>query len=127
MLHPFSQLNDEIGVISSSLSVQTLSTNAYKATSANFEYVGCSYTCPAGKTAIVYGRTQYSSGKPIGIALSTSSTQLNVLCESSNVGSYVLRTPLCMVSSGDTVYLWDKRVEAPSSTNNCYIIGMVIG
>ena len=118
---------EQISGISASLTERTFNTVAYKALSTNYEYNGCSYTVPDGKVAILYGRTQYSNGKPVGLALSLSNTQLNVISETSNVGNYVLRTPVCMVGGGNTVYLWEKRESVPGSTNTSFIIGMLIG
>lgn len=117
----------DIATINSSLSAQTLTSTDYKATSSNFEYTGISYTCPIGKTAIVYGQTAYGHSRPIGLALSSSNSALIALCETTNVGSYVIRTPALMITGGETVYLWDKRYDTPVGTNPFYIKGIVIG
>lgn len=117
----------DIATINSSLTAQTLASTNYKATSGNFEYTGLSYTCPTGKTAIVFGQTSYANTRPIGLALSASNSALNAVCETSNVGNYVLRTPALMITSGETVYLWDKRDGAASGNNPFYIKGIVIG
>lgn len=114
-------------MIDSSLSAQTLTSTDYKATSSNFEYVGLSYTCPTGKTAIIYGQTAYANSRPIGLALSSSNSALIALCETSNVGSYVIRTPALMITGGETVYLWNKRYDTPVGNNPFYIKGIVIG
>ena len=116
-----------IDTLNDTLSADTLATGNYQATSGNFEYTGVSFTCPEGKTAIVYGQTSYANTKPIGLAFSGTNTALNVLCESTNVGNYVVRTPALMIVGGETVYLWDKRESAASAVNPFIIKGIVIG
>ena len=118
---------EQIANINTALTAQTLTSTDYKATSSNFEYIGLSYTCPTGKTAIVYGQTAYANSRPIGLALSSSNSALIALCETSNVGSYVIRTPALMITGGETVYLWDKRYDTPVGNNPFYIKGIVIG
>lgn len=108
------------------LSADTLASGNYQATSDAFEYTGVSYRCPEGKTAIIYATTTYANSKPVGLALSGSSSSLSVLGESTNVGAYVIRTPAVMLAGGETAYLWDKRDNAASGTNPFAIKGVVI-
>lgn len=109
------------------LTSDTLASGNYQATSDAFEYTGVSYTCPEGKTAIIYATTSYANSKPVGLALSGRSSSLNVLGESTNVGAYVIRTPAVMLAGGETAYLWDKRDTAAIGINPFAIKGIVIG
>ena len=104
----------------------TLATKAYKATTTDYEYTGCSYTVPQGKIAILYARAQYSSGMPVGVLLSWNSNSLNVLCATDLTNKYVSRTPLAIVTGGNTVYVWEKRASIPSFNNESVIFGIVL-
>ena len=121
-----STAREQISSISASLTEVTLATKAYKATSTDYEYTGCSYTVPQGKIAILYARAQYASGMPVGVLLSWNSASLNVLCVTDLTNKYVSRTPLAIVTGGNTVYVWEKRSSIPSSSNESTIFGILI-
>lgn len=116
----------DISNLKTSFSETKLASNNFQATTTNYEYTGCSYTVPQGKTAILYARAQYSSGTPIGVLLSWNSNSLNVLCATDLSGQYVSRSPLAIIPGGNTVYSWEKRSSVPSSNNEAAIYGIVI-
>lgn len=120
------KVGQNIGNLISSFTETKLASNNFQATGTNYEYTGCSYTVPKGKTAILYARAQYSSATPTGVLLSWNSNSLNVLCATDLSGAYVSRSPLAIVPGGNTVYSWEKRSSTPSSTNEAAIYGIVI-
>ena len=116
----------DISNLKTSFSEKKLASNNFQATSTNYEYTGCSYTVPQGKTAILYAMAQYANSRPTGVLLSWNSNSLNVLCATDLSGEYVTRSPLAIISGGNTVYSWEKRSTVPSSNNEAAIYGIVI-
>lgn len=95
--------------------------HAYKATSANWEYIGKSFTVPAGEAYLAWIGCGFNSGRPIGAGFNgaTTLTVWNVpnrgYIENSNG---VERTPLFYLTGGATYYVFVKRETTPNANNN---------
>ena len=102
----------------------------YQAITTGWEYVGASFTVPSGHIYLVMLTAGWTTGKPIGLGINSSSSLGSVgvpdygFVENS---SYAGRTPLLFLSQG-TYFLFCKRATVPTGNNNhsAYAIDVTI-
>ena len=118
---------DTLNSKNANLAMRQLASSSYKASSTNYEYVNVTFTVPTGCTYLVWLTAVYTSGAPIGIALTTNS---NAPSSANTVGFWEWsssftagKTPVMMLVQG-TYYMWAKRATVPTSANNHFAYGV---
>lgn len=113
--------------------VTPVSSHSFKGTVANaWEYIGASFTVPAGHIYVVQLQTNFASGKPLGIGLNSSTSISSAYgfpdltcCESAN-GCNRGTAVLSGGTNGMTYYVFCKRAAVPSTANIHTVAGLDI-
>lgn len=106
--------------------------HAYKGTAANtWQYIGKSFTVPAGHAYLVFLTAAWNTGRPTGIGLNSTNGTISTspdLGYVENDNGLANRTPMLYVSNG-TYYVYCKRATVPTTTNNhsAYAIDIITG
>lgn len=123
---------DEDGICNSGIIKPTLVTSSsnYQNTGGSpltWKYVGCSITVPAYSVGIIHARTTYASGRPQGLMLSSSNSDVNSLvrtyitADTESQSLYDLSYNVFTGSSSETLYLWEKRGSSGNYQNYFYM------
>lgn len=110
-----STVANRISQLLGKISISSIETR-YQAQSLDWEYTGLSITVPNNHIYLVQGQTGWSSAEPIGLGIckSISAEKRFAAVTKENSSFY---TPLCLLASGETGYLMEKRVYVPNNSN----------
>lgn len=123
-------INELNSNLNNNFNFSILSSHSYKASSTNYENVGCDITIPTGKVGLCYFHAVYSSGAPIGVIItntnSAPSSAANIVYkkEFSGAADAYGMTPVLMLAPG-TYYFWVKRATVPGGNNGHFCYGII--